>query len=131
LVYSIANQKRQNIINYFLENRPEQYKEVRDQYHNESITDILKKIYETNKILEFKGHLVQNIDPIYQDPVALSPLNIRTHFFAPRKPVFGKYYDTFWYNIVAIWLLTALFYAILYLDGLKHLLSLGDKLKKK
>jgi ABC-type multidrug transport system ATPase subunit len=130
-VYNIANTKRQNIITYFLENRPEQYREVRDQYHNESISDILKKVYETNKVLEFKGHLIQNIDPVYQDPIALSPLQIRTHFFAPRKPLFGKYFDTYWYNIVSVWLLTLFFYAVLYYDGLKKLLSIGDKLSKK
>ncbi len=130
-VYAIANQKRQNIITYFLENRPEQYNEVRDQYHNESIADIVKKIYETNKILEYKGTLVQNIDPIYEDPVAMNPLNIRAHFLAPRKPVLGHYVDTYWYNITAIWLLTILFYILLYYDGLKHLLSIGEKLRKK
>jgi ABC transport system ATP-binding/permease protein len=130
-VYSIANQKRQNIINYYLEERPEQYKEVRDMYFNESIADILKKVYESNKILEYKGHLVQNIDPIYLDPIALSPFNIRTHFFAPRKPLFGRYFDTFGYNITAIWILTSFFYLLLYFDVFRRLLSIGEKLSKK
>ncbi|HBH49143.1 MAG TPA: ABC transporter [Bacteroidales bacterium] len=131
MIYSIANQKRQNIITYYLENRPDDYRETRDQYYNESITDVIKKVYETNKLLEYKGHLVQNIDPIYQDPIALKPLQIRTHFFAPRKPLFGKYFDTYWYNIVAIWLLTMFFYVLLYYDGLKKLLSLGERMRKK
>ena len=130
-VYSIANQKRQNMITYYLDNLPDQYQETRDQYFNESISDIVKKIYETNKVLEYKGNLIQNIDPIYQDPIALSALHIRTHFLAPRKPVLGKYFDTYWYNMVAIWLLTGFFYVVLYYDGLKHLLSIGDKLRKK
>ncbi|QQS52317.1 MAG: ATP-binding cassette domain-containing protein [Bacteroidota bacterium] len=131
LAYTIANQKRQNIINYFLESRPDQYKEVRDQYFNESIADIMKKIYETNKILEYDNHLVQNIDPIYLDPIPMSVFNIRTHFFAPRKPLFGRYFDTYWYNIVAIWILVGFFYFLLYIDGLKRLLTIGDKLAKK
>ncbi len=130
-LYFIANKKRQNIIAYYLENRPEQYREVRDRYHNESVADILKKVYETNKILEFDGHLIQNIDPIYLDPLPLSPLSIRTHFFAPQKPLFGRYFDTFGYNMVAVWLLIIFFYIVLYFDGLKKLLSIGEKLSRK
>lgn len=130
-VYYVANTLRQNRINYELENRPEIYKEYFDSYHNESIKDILKKVYETNKIIEFDGNLIQNIDPIFLDPIALSPFQIRTHFFAPRKPLFGRYFDTYRYNIVSIWILIALFYVILYYDGLKNLLSIGDKLSKK
>lgn len=131
MVFQIANQKRQNIINYYMENEPERYKEVRDRYNNESIADILKKVYEKNKILEFKGHLIQHIDPIYLDPIPENVFSIRTHFFAPRKPFAGKYFDTFWYNITAIWLLTGILYASLYIDLFKRLLTIGEKLRKK
>lgn len=130
-VFSIAYQIRQNKLTYYLENMPEQYKEVRDRYSNESITDILKKVYEKNKILEYKHNLIQHIDPIYEDPIALHPLQLRTHFFAPRKPLFGRYFDTFGYNMLAIWLLTGMLYVFLYFDVLKKVLELGDKLKKK
>lgn len=130
-VFSIAYQIRQNKLTYYLENMPDQYKEIRDRYSNESIEDILKKVYEKNKILEYKNHLIQHIDPIYEDPVALQPMQIRTHFFAPRKPLFGRYFDTFGYNMVAIWLLTGMLYVFLYFDIFKKVLDLGDKLKKK
>ncbi|MBN1116046.1 MAG: ATP-binding cassette domain-containing protein [Bacteroidales bacterium] len=130
-VFQLANQRRQNIINYFIENNPEKYKEYRDRYHNESIADIVKKVYEKNKIVEFKGRLVQHIDPIYMDPIPTGPLGIRTHFLAPRKPFLGHYFDTFGFNMVAIWVLTIILYICLYFDVFKHLLSLGEKLTKK
>lgn len=130
-VFQIANQIRQNKINYLLENKPEIYKEERDRYSNESIGDRLKKVYEKNKILEFNYNLIQHIDPIYQDPIPLSVFNIRTHFFAPRKPLFGKYYDTFGYNIIAIWILTGMLYASLYYNFFSWLLTIGEKLRKK
>lgn len=130
-VYYVANTLRQYRINYELEDRPEMYKQYFDMYNNESVRDIMKKVYETNKIIEYKGHLIQNIDPIYQDPVALNAFQIRTHFFAPRKPLFGRYFDTFSYNMVSIWILIGLFYIVLYYDGVKKLLSIGDKFSKK
>ena len=45
-VFQTANAKKQNIVNYFMENKPEHYVEVRDRYHNESIHDIVKKSLE-------------------------------------------------------------------------------------
>lgn len=130
-VFHVANQIRQNKITYLMENSPELYKEVRDRYHNESITDRLKKVYEKNKMLDFRNNLVQNIDPIFQDPIPLSNFNIRTHFYAPHKPLFGRYFDTFGYNMIAIWILTGLLYTSLYFEVFKRILEIGGKLKKK
>jgi ABC transport system ATP-binding/permease protein len=130
-IFNIANQIRQNNIAYLMENFPDKYIEVRDRYSNESISDIMKKVYEKNKILEYKHNLIQHIDPIFQDPIPMHGLQIRTHFFAPRKPLFGRYFDTFNYNIVAIWILTGILYIFLYFEIFKKVLELGDKLKKK
>jgi ABC-type multidrug transport system ATPase subunit len=131
MVFQTANRKRQNIINYNVENRPQLYQEFRDRYFNESISDILKKVYEKNKILEYKNHLVQHIDPIYEDPIPDRIYNIRSHFFAPQKHFFGNYYDTFWFNMIVIWLLTSSLYILLYYDALKKLLTFGERLKRK
>ncbi len=130
-VFQIANQIRQNKISYLMEHRPEIYKEIRDRYHNENISDILKKVYEKNKILEYENNLIQHTDPIFQDPIVLKPFNIRTHFYAPRKPLFGRYFDTFGYNMVAIWILTGILYFSLYYEVFKRLLVFGEKLTKK
>ncbi len=130
-IFNIANQIRQNNIAYLMENFPDKYIEVRDRYSNESISDIMKKVYEKNKILEYKHNLIQHIDPIFQDPIPMHGLQIRTHFFAPRKPLFGRYFDTFNYNIIAIWILTGILYIFLYFEIFKKVLELGDKLKKK
>jgi ABC transport system ATP-binding/permease protein len=130
-VFQTANRKRQNMITYYLENKPELYQEFRDRYFNESISDILKKVYEKNKILEYRNHLVQHIDPIYEDPIPDKIYNIRSHFFAPRKHFFGHYYDTFWFNMIVIWLLTSSLYILLYYDAFKKLLTFGERLKRK
>lgn len=129
--FNIANQIRQNKIAYLMENVPDRYIEIRDRYSNESISDIVKKVYEKNKILEYKHQLIQHIDPIFQDPIPMNSLQIRTHFLAPRKPLFGRYFDTFNYNIIAVWILTGILYVFLYYEVFKKVLEVGDKLKKK
>jgi ABC transport system ATP-binding/permease protein len=130
-VFNNANRKRQNIISYLLENKPKYYQEMRDDYFNEGISDILKKVYEKNKILEYRNRLVQHIDPIYEDPIPEKFYNIRSHFFAPRKHFFGNYYETYWFNMIVIWILTLSLYVTLYYDGLKKLLTFGERLKRK
>jgi ABC transport system ATP-binding/permease protein len=130
-LFQQANVKRQNSITYNLENRPEKYRERRDMYFNESIADICKKIYEKNKILEYNHQLIQHIDPIYQDPIPANLLSFRTHFFAPRKHFFGRYFDTYWFNMCIIWLLTATLYGFLYFDIFKKLLTFGERLRKR
>ena len=57
-LFALASKKRQNMINYFLENQPERYQERFDSYYNEAISDILKKVYEKQKILEYRNQLV-------------------------------------------------------------------------
>jgi ABC-type multidrug transport system ATPase subunit/uncharacterized tellurite resistance protein B-like protein len=130
-VFQRVSAKKENYINFWLENNPDGYYLLRDNYHNEGISDIVRKVYEKNKILEFNHHLVQHYDPIYQDPVPAGPLSIRTHFYSPVKSFMGKTFDTYWFNIFLVWMLTLLFYIILYFDGLKKILTFTERFKKK
>src|SRR5690606_34408240 len=67
--------------------------------------------------LEKDGRLIQQIDPIFQDPMD-SNLG-RAHFFAPRKKLFGIYYPTLLFNICVIWLMSAVLMITLYFDLFK------------
>jgi ABC-type multidrug transport system ATPase subunit len=129
--FQIVSTKKENYINFWMENNPDGYNQLRDNYHNEGVSDIVRKVYEKNKILEFNHELVQHYDPIYQDPIPASPISIRTHFYSPVKPFLGKTFDTYWFNISIVWILTLLFYIILYYNGLKKLLTLSERFKKK
>ena len=129
--FSVANLTRENMLNYYQEHKPELYEEFKNRYYNGGIADIIKKVFESDKVLEFNNHLIQRIDPIYEDPIPSSFLNIRAHFFAPRKFVFTKYVETFWFNMSILWLMTLGFYVVLYYDGFKRLFARFEKLGKK
>jgi len=126
-----ATSEKDNIVNYLVRKNKKLYNSKRNAYHNESISDQVKKVLEKNKILQYKNELVQQIDPIFQDPDPNGFLNFRSHFLAPRKYFLGRYWGTFGFNISVIWFLTFILYVTLYFDCLKKLLSLLEKTKLK
>ena len=122
---------QQRVIKYMQEQNDSLYKHLKNSCQNEHLGEIVKKSFENKKILEFEGELVQQIDPIYKDPTTTSLINVRTHFFAPRKYLAGRFWDTYWFNISLIWIYTALLYAMLYFDGLKKLMDFFGRISFK
>jgi hypothetical protein len=95
-----------------------------DDYHNQKLEEIVRKIAEPNKILEYKDYFIQNVEPIYLDPVGNHFPAFRSHFLAPTKVLFGARIDTFTFNIMAVWILTVVFYLLLYFDVLRKIVQL-------
>src|SRR6056297_788539 len=126
-----ANNEKENIIRYLLNTNPELYRNKRNTYHNESVADQVKKVFEKNKIIEYNHELIQQVDPIYKDSDIDGFLNFRSHFFAPRKYFAGIYFNTFWFNLSFVWFLTVVLYFTLYFDVLKKILELPEKVKFK
>ena len=122
-MYDKAVRKKERIIEYLDNTQPGYYKTKRSKYHNEAVTDFLKKTFEKNKIVEFNNRLIQQVDPIYQDPEPSDALSFRCHFFAPRKHFMGVYFETFWFDMVIVWIITILFYLTLYFELLKKLMN--------
>jgi hypothetical protein len=51
--------------------------------------------------------------------------SFRSHFYAPEKYFLGKYWDTFWFNILVVWVMTALCYVTLYYDLLRIVVEIN------
>jgi hypothetical protein len=130
-MFILANTERENRIISLMENRPGLYNSLKDEYHNESVEDHVRKVYEKNKMVEYRHELIQQIDPIYLDPFPSGWLSFRSHFFAPRKYSFGRYTDTYWFNMGFIWFLSIVLYICLYYNLLYKLVRLPEKFKFK
>ena len=130
-LFSEAQRAKTNHIRYLIDNEKQKYYNYLDKFHNESVADQVRKIYERKKIVEYDGRLIRKIDPIFMDPEPESFIGIRSHFYAPRKYFLGKYYDTYWFNISIIWVLTLLLYVTLYFDVLKKIVNLSFPNYKK
>lgn len=119
----ISNSSEVRMDNFIEANR-DQLDLLYDQYHNLRIHDIVKKLGERNPILEYRDNLIQNSDPIYQDPSDDSWIGIRTHFLAPTKRLFNMTFDTFPFNLVIVWLMTFSLYLMLYFEILPRFVDL-------
>jgi len=100
--------------------------EMKRKYSNESLEEFVTNKNEYERIVEYKGKLIQKTDPIYLDP--MNPF-IKSHFYAPRKMIFGEYYKTFWVNIMVIWVSIISLYLALYYRLLKKLLDFFENLE--
>jgi len=95
------------------------------------LTEYVRNVWEKNKIVQYKDDLIQQSDLIYIDPDDSNPINFRTHFYSPTKFFANKFFETFWFNMTIVWLITLLFYVTLYFEYLSKLLNLLGKLKPK
>jgi len=122
-IFYKADNKKQKVLNYLEEKKPGYTRNLRKNYNNEKLEDIVTNTYEKNKILRYKDDLVRQYKPIYHDPDNFDGIGFRSHFYAPRKVLFGAYLNTFWFNIVVIWLMSILLYIPLYYDHLKKIVG--------
>jgi ABC-type multidrug transport system ATPase subunit len=100
-------------------------------YFNENLADLVTNVSEKNRIIEYNGQLVQQINPVFLDPQMDGVLNYRAHFFAPQKNLFGNPVSTYWFNMLIIWLMTVFLYVTLYLEILKKLINSFETMSGK
>jgi ABC-type multidrug transport system ATPase subunit len=126
-IYGKMNARKEKIINYLDQNYPGEYNKSRQRYHNEAVSDIVRKIYEKNKIIAYKDKLIQQTEPIYERPWIKHPFDFRSQFYSPTKHFAGKDINTFWFNMWVVWLMTLFSYVTLYYDVLKRIMDIFQK----
>ena len=121
--YNVSSNEKDNLIASINKKvGPEKFLLMKNDYENESLNDLVKNANSLeDKILENNGELIQRTDLIYLDPDFGTFL--RAHFYAPRKAIFGKYFDTYFVNMIVIWSMTLVLFIALYFDLLKKLID--------
>ncbi|MGP1460238.1 MAG: ATP-binding cassette domain-containing protein [Bacteroides sp.] len=119
-IFGEKNKQRDAIVSHLMSTNPQLYEAKRAAYHNESVADLAQKVFEKNKILQFKDQLVQQYDPVYRDPIPNSYFDIGSHFLAPRKHFMGRYFDTYWFDLVILWVMSACLYLALHFELLRR-----------
>ena len=66
--------------------------------------------------------LIQKMNPVYMDSKGF-----RTHFFAPNKVIFGAKIQTFWANLIVLWLMSLGLAITLKFDVLRNLIEGSGK----
>lgn len=105
----------------------EKYDALKNEYANQSLENFVTNYAEFDYTVEENGRLVQKKELIYRDPYDQGFLG--SHFYAPRKRLFGTYVDTYWANAIVVWSMTLLLCITLYFDALKRLLDAFGKIR--
>ena len=99
------------------------YELERDTYVNQAVTDKVKNFSTTERIVEYKGNLIQKINPIYMDEHRPTQfIDFSANLYQPTKHFAGFYFDTLHFNIAVIWSMTIFLFITLYFDTLKNMI---------
>ncbi len=85
--------------------------EIKKNHYNETLEEFCTNQNDFTVLIEYDGHLIQKIDPVFQKP---NGNFLRAHFYAPYKPFFGSYITTYWANAFVIWFMCIVLYIVLY-----------------
>lgn len=97
---------------------------LKSHFQNERLKEIVENRNDEVRILEIDNRLVQKIDPIYLEAVPSNYVGFRAPFYSPQKYFFGRFYDTFYFNITSLWVITIVLFILLYFEIFKKLFNL-------
>ena len=66
--YNFADDKKNALIEKLQKEDGNSFIKLRNKYHNASLEEFAINKNESTKIVEFKGELIQKMDPIFMDP---------------------------------------------------------------
>ncbi|MEH0154595.1 ATP-binding cassette domain-containing protein [Limibacter armeniacum] len=103
---------------------------LQKQHHNEKLSDLLKSPGGIEMTAIVDNKIVQLVDPVFNIRTDVDGvLDYRSHFFAPKKHFFGMYFDTYWFNVVVVWLMSLVLFVTLYFDLMKKLVDFPSYIK--
>ena len=106
----------------------ESFQNFRGKYKNKALEDFVTNRNSLQATDENNDNVIQKKDPIYLLPYDND--GFKSHFYAPKKKIFGSYIDTFWANLIVIWSMTILLTLTLFADAFKKLLDLLGKVSE-
>ncbi|MFN3840983.1 MAG: ATP-binding cassette domain-containing protein, partial [Cyclobacteriaceae bacterium] len=106
------------------------YENLRKRYANKEVGDWVKNATAQQRIVEYKGHLIQKYFPIYMEEHRPKHFfDYTANFYQPTKHFAGRIFDTFYFNIAVIWLMTIVLFITLYYDLLHRVILLIESRK--
>ena len=106
--------------------KEESFHQFMYKYKNSALEDVVTNTNSFEVTDEDNNYVIQKSYPIYLEPYDYDYL--KAHFYAPKKKLFGVYFDTFSANILVIWFMTVILIMTLFLDTFKKTLDLFGRL---
>jgi ABC-type multidrug transport system ATPase subunit len=111
--------------------RAREFEAMRLAYVNKAVSDAVKNIATSERIVEYDGRLVQKIYPIYEDDHQPSHwFDFSANLHQPSKYFLGRTFDTLYFNLAVIWSMTIVLFITLYYDVLKRFIRVLENQRK-
>jgi ABC transport system ATP-binding/permease protein len=94
----------------------EKYNELKENYTNKRLNQFVLNEDAPQKSIETSRKIIQKFEPAYMKPVSKYG---RAQFYAPYKQMGEMHIDTFWFNILVLWVLNIILYIALYFKVLQ------------
>jgi ABC-type multidrug transport system ATPase subunit/uncharacterized tellurite resistance protein B-like protein len=123
--YNAADLKKEKMVAFMTSTsaREKEFESLRQSHQNEAITELVKNMAETNRIIEKDGRLVQKFYPVYKDPDPDHVVDFDAQFYMPKKHFLNQNIDTLFFNVGVIWSMTFVLSIALYYEVLKKIID--------
>lgn len=99
---------------------------IREKNVNRQVSDILTAKGHSQKMISLNNEIIRKMEPVFY----LSESSMgRAHFFAPGKKVLAFVMETYWFNLIFVWIISIFLYIFLQIDGLKKVISFFETSK--
>ncbi len=102
--------------------------ELKENYYNEQLENLVLDRTRKEQSIETDSKIIQKYEPGFMMPLSKTG---RAQFYAPYKKVGNIKIDTFWFNLIVIWIVTISLYVALYYNVLQKLIEALENLKFK
>ena len=128
--YNKLNQIREERLSALTQTKEarQSYLDLKDQYHNESLEDIVTNKNDVARVVREGDNLIQKQNLIYIYPD--SPSLLQAHFYSPVKQLGNWELKTLWANIIVLWIMAMSMIVLLMFDGLNKLGDWISRMKK-
>ncbi len=121
--YNSASDRKQQLLNAGVQQMGDDqlFVEFKEKHFNEKLEEYAKSTLGTPKILMAENKIIRRFEPVFYN--ASSKGMLSAPFFSYSKSFFRIEMDTFWFNLIIIWIMTLTLYITLYFDWLRKILE--------
>ncbi len=104
----------------------EALRKFKQENYNQSVANFALNTYSFKKIISYHNKIIQLKDPVFKIPDNRFG---RAHFYAPVKKIGQQQIDTFWFNLLIIWLMSLGMYLTLQANIFRKLIEMVERIK--
>jgi ABC-type multidrug transport system ATPase subunit len=100
--------------------------ELKDDYSNKQLEIVVLDPFRKDKSVETNTRIIQKYEPGYMKPTSEYG---NAHFYAPYKQIGNIKIDTFWFNLIVLWVATLILYFALYFNVFQRIIMYFEGLR--